>query len=381
MSRLAAHVVVFAAALGMVAAHQSLSKIATTRQVACRIGFKQFCPGPCPRTDIRYDMNKDNPSMIVRRGQRVHIRTLANNHEGGFSRWTLVHVRDMMNHNKHRQNAFLWSCGDTGRKYCSRRYRTRDCFFDISNVHYNHYVRIPKIYPDGVYVLGWVWFGGGGTWGFFGDYYDCAFIEIRGGPGPVASHRPEFIPGNSHLSRNGKCRATVNDVGICKREPCEGGGRFTKLFKPRQFERGRPRPLYKYNFKRPYRRKRASVLVKTLTIRRNWNPRKIIHRARHSSELSRNPYLHIKRSMGITITAETSGKVRYVEWFVNGYKGSKDYKAPYSIAGDWEKGWKTTVTQYARWNFYVENAVTTVSAMAKGKDGSTSWLTMEISSF
>eukprot|EP00171_Calliarthron_tuberculosum_P013684 IDg13684t1 len=319
--------------------------------------------------------------MIVRRGQRVLFRTLANNHEGGFSRWTLVHVRDMFNHRAHRKNSFLWSCADTGRKYCSPRYRNRDCFFDISNVYYSHYVRIPKIYPDGVYVLGWVWAGGGGTWGFFGDYYDCSFIEIRGGP-TARTHRPEFIPGNSHLAKNGKCRATVNDVGICKREPCEGGGRFTKMFKPRSFENGRrPSLLYRNSFRRPYRRKRASVHIRSLTIRRNYDPSKVIHRAVHRSKRSRNPYLHLRRRMGLTITAETKGKVRHVQWFVNGFKSGKDKKAPYSIAGDWEKGWKTTVTQYAKWMFRIDNTVTTVSAKATGYDGSEAWLTMEISTW
>lgn len=380
LPRLVAPVVLVAVLLTAVAAHQSLSEVSISRNVACRIGFGQFCPGPCPATDLRLDVNKNNPPLIVRRGQRLHLRTLANNHEGGFSRWTIVHVRDMMNHKKHRRNTFLWSCADTGRRYCSQRYKSRDCNYDISNVHYNHYVKIPTIYPDGVYVLGWVWLGGGGTWGFFGDYYDCSYIQIRGGPGPDWKHEPQFKPGPSHLANKGMCRATVNDVGICTREPCEGGGRYTQLFKPKPFENGKkPDPLYRDMFGKPYRRPKSSVAAKSLTIRRNWDPKKILHRARASSALSRKPYLSLKRSMGITITCETTDNVRSVTWYVNGYRTRIDRTKPFSIGGDWPEGYITKVVKYAKWMFFVDRQVTVVSAKAKGYNGDESWITMEIS--
>lgn len=364
-------------------AHQSLSEISMSRQVACRISNRQNCPGPCPNTDFRIDANKNNPSMTVRRGQVVHVRTLRNNHEGGFGRWTLVNVKDMYNKRAHADNAFLWDCADTNIAYCKPRFKNRDCYYDLKNAFYNHYVRIPKIYSDGVYVLGWVWLGGGGTWGHFGDYYDCSYIEVKGGPF-AGSHQPEFRAGNSPLSKRGMCTATVNKVGVCWREPCPGGGKFTKLMKPFEFTNRLPRPIPARRFKWPHKIPKSSVSIRSLSIYKlTWDARlgKRLHRT-GASRASRKPYLHLLRKMGLTIVADTTGPVRSVHWYIDGRKVKHaDTTKPYTIAGDWQVGWKTFTPRFAKWQFVVDYKVSTVSCKAIGKDGTEAWHTMEISTW
>lgn len=376
--------------LGPVAAHQSLAKISMSRRKLCRMGgpkgFKVNCPGPCPNIARRWDVNKDNPALVLGRGQRVVLGTLRNNHASGFGRWSLVHVKDMMNHTAHARAAFRWDCAGAGRRPCSARNFNRDCSGDESGTYNARTVTIPRVYPDGVYVLGWVWFGGAnrdGKKGEFGDYYDCSFVEVRGGASLAKEFTPQFVP-DGPGSRDGKCLATVNRVGLCRTEPCKcrRGSPYTgltRLMVPAEFEGKLPRPLYSWQFRRPYRLAQSAVSIRSMTLwrlRARYKLGKKIWETGTSWE-SRHPYLAVRQSMRLTVTCETEGNVREVVFYVDGIlQGSKsDTRGPYSVAGNWKR---SGTDFYAPWQAKIDGRVTSVSCKAVGKDGRAAWYSMEL---
>lgn len=237
-------------------------------------------------------------------------------------------------------------------------------------------IRIPKIYPDGVYVLGWVWYGGGKGGGDFGDYYDCLYIRVRGGP-YRKTHRVQFRPGNSATGRNGRCRATVNRIGVCYREPCPGGGRRTTLQRPWEFEDGRKGGVLKSKwFANPWRNKEGGVVVEVLKVREVGKGGRVYA----SSRRGRAAYVRLTERMPITVVCETGGavEVREVRFFINGRKARVDYEAPYSIAGDWRDRGGLGDVVFAPWKFGFEREVTTISCQAIGKDGSQHWANLEL---
>lgn len=78
----------------------------------------------------------------------------------------------------HARAAFLYTCWDAGTTRCRGRAQTyRDCKYDKGKRYYRRQVRLPTIYPDGLYVLGFAWYGGldhgKGYHAALGDYYDC----------------------------------------------------------------------------------------------------------------------------------------------------------------------------------------------------------------
>lgn len=283
----------------------------------------------------------------------------------------------MYNRHKHAQNAFLFTCADVGLTKCSTRYKKRDCYYDLKNEYYKHIIQIPKLYSDGVYVLGWAWYGGGERWGSFGDYYDCMYIKVQGGP-VSDTHNPIFKPGDSVTKEDNRCRATVNKLGVCWREPCPGGGKYTTLLRPWEFSDGRnPKTIPRSRFLNPYRPiplRSGGPWVHSMTIRSADAPGRIFT----SSLKNRFPYIFLTKRMRSTVTCETRGNVRSVTFYVNGAKGRTDYDAPYSIAGDWVD-YATKRNIYAPWAFEVERKVVTLSCQAVGYDGTEHWRDIELS--
>lgn len=320
-------------------------------------------------------MTPNNPSVEVKRGGWIKFHTMKNNHFGGFSRWTMVHVRHMHDKKMHLRNVFLWSCADTGISSCSKKNHGRDCNYDKKNQYYTHLIQIPKIYPDGVYVLGWVWVGGGEKWGHFGDYFDCVYVHVKGGPLEY-SHRPQFKPGPTKTGSKGLCRATVNKVGICWAEPCPGGGRYTTLQRPWIFDNGRqPGLLNRDMYKDPHQvAAKRGVNVKSISIRSVDFPSKVYV----SSSSTKFAHLWLTKSMRITVTCEVDGDVKMVTFYVNGREGRTDYQRPFTIAGDWKK-YRRRYWTYAPWAYDVQGRYTMVSCRAKGKNGGESWASLEFS--
>lgn len=112
-------------------------------------------------------------------------------------------------------------------------------------------VTIPSVIPDGVYVLGWVWYGGmGGSLqnnspknpydtGLFADYWSCSFVRIEGGRPLQAVYKPVFVNDLAHIWKEG-CNAANDRPGVCVYEPCRVKG---KLQKPAEFKNGKEPPV------------------------------------------------------------------------------------------------------------------------------------------
>lgn len=183
--------------LDVVMAHRSIAfPVPISTDAACTVGRGRLCPGPCPQRNLRADMVPNNPSVRIQRGGRLTVHILRNNHNGGFMRWSIVNIRDMADKDEHSNSAFLYTCSDRNPTKCEAQYGNRDCRPRRETMYLNHSIDIPRVYADGAYVLGWAWFGGGAPRGVFGDYYDCIYIEIKGGSFK-SIHKPQFKPGNA----------------------------------------------------------------------------------------------------------------------------------------------------------------------------------------
>jgi len=127
-------------------------------------------------------------------------------------RLSLVPMKHRFSHKVHDRNAFLWTCWDVGLRDCPRR-TPHDCGTDRKGKRYRQWVRMPNVFPDGDYMLGYAWYGGGWRQG---DYWSCARIRIRGGK-LDNWHQPAF---KTSGSRGGRCYSSSTDLGQCRREPC-----------------------------------------------------------------------------------------------------------------------------------------------------------------
>lgn len=236
-------------------------------------GSIRTCGGPCDAGFGAFlqSSSPSNPAGMYRRGERVTIKYARNGvGPGGFIRLTLVPLDHMMDKAAHAANAFHYSCFGANPTAATRRdIRTDQFGFNIAGedgtfhngpvMIYETHTTIPTVLPDGDYVLGWAWYGGiGGTLeenqpenparsGFFGDYWSCSFVRIRGGP-LRSRYNPLFINDMKDVWPNG-CYAASNRLGDCAIEPCRNvNGRFLR---PSEFVMGRPRPLRRTQFEPP----------------------------------------------------------------------------------------------------------------------------------
>jgi hypothetical protein len=223
----------FAALCAPARAHSNLAEPQATRKLVCRAGNNQprDCYGPCPPMDSYGSptgVNAANPAATWTRGESKFVAWQENNHVGnknghgptGFTRLALVPVDQMMDKGAHEKHAFHISCWGAGQHDCPSRDETA-CGNDKSGKRYGTTVKVPTNYKDGVYVLGYSWYGGGDyqDQSFFGDYYSCSFIMIQGGPYSEAASTV-FEPG-ANMPSDG-CWSAADRPGVCPTEPCLG---------------------------------------------------------------------------------------------------------------------------------------------------------------
>lgn len=238
-----------AAAVRPAAAHSFLTHpLPAWEAVAgCRVGgtpgFMYNCRGPCPNAGgygLREGLDEAHPTAVWARGESVEIRWARNNHEGGFVRLALVPLEYRDNPEMHKKYAFHFQCFRSDPFTCkTKAERLIDGWFDEKNVAYKTHVKVPRHIPNGIYVLGWVWYGGLHSdmpWtSYYGDYYSCAYVRIHGG-GPLSwSHQPTWWPGRSSLFPN-VCETSANKIGQCPEEPCVDRPRELRV--PAEFESG-----------------------------------------------------------------------------------------------------------------------------------------------
>lgn len=139
-------------------------------QPECRIGkpddvgFENLealnCPGPCGEVGVRQDRDGGEFFSLTKgmtklaRGEKLFMKWTRNNHFGGFVRFTLVPKSKRMQKHIHEMFAFHFSCWEAGEIWCGEG---DDCGTDEMGLRYQTEVQIPKVFPNGEYILGWTW--------------------------------------------------------------------------------------------------------------------------------------------------------------------------------------------------------------------------------
>lgn len=302
-----------------------------SRVETCRIGgnpgFEAFCGGPCPNYNFRDDRRPENPSATWERGSLQTIHYAKNNHQGGFVRMAIVPLDEMNRKDVHDLMGFYFGCWSSGGYNCNEKEHHRDCGFDRENLAWKTDIVVPTVYPDGVYVLGWTWYGGGETFGSFGDYYDCAYVRIRGGPLEEVNNAV-FRPGPRYPDG---CQASVDRLGICMTEPC-GQEHWSGNIVPAEFANGTP-SIYRAWFEEALQRPDNQVQVAEhadFGIHRF-----MVYDTGNEMELQVdvNEFIDLTSIEGITIVPEVFGAVDRVDWIVNGLHESTIDYYPFSISG------------------------------------------------
>lgn len=121
-------------------------------------------------------INAGNAAETWTRGEQRYVAWQKNNHAGkksahgatGFTRFALVPVDQMMSKDAHQRHAFWYTCWGAGETNCPSR-DDITCGNDKNGKRYGTTITVPKNYKDGVYVLGYAWYGGG-------DYQEKSFF-------------------------------------------------------------------------------------------------------------------------------------------------------------------------------------------------------------
>lgn len=136
-----------------------------------------------------------------------------------------------MDKQAHEFYAFHYTCFE------AHQYRCPDSMkgSDWKHLGFKTWVQVPKCVPDGVYVFGWA------SYGQFGDYYSCSYVKIAGGPRTDTCEETGFRPGKTEHGEPGFCRARVDNLGICRKEPCriDGSRPENAQMIPKQFRSGK----------------------------------------------------------------------------------------------------------------------------------------------
>lgn len=154
---------------------------------------------------------------------------------------SLVPVPSMNSRNAHIKYALQYGCWESGEYDC--RAAGDSCGTDKRKRAFRRWLKIPTTYPDGDYVVGYVWFGGlhyRREKGQFPDFWSCSFVKIRGGAPLGGWHRAKFVPGWGRGIVGGKCQTSASGVGDCARYGCPQRRSFYGI--PRPFNTGKVPP-------------------------------------------------------------------------------------------------------------------------------------------
>lgn len=183
---------------------------------------------------------RDNPVATWSRGQKVNIKWVKNNHNGGFVRLSFLRLEDTYNATAHARYAFYHGCWEQGRYPC----RGRECGADNKKEAFHRYVTIPDFLPDGVYTFAWLWYGGTHfrrKVGLYSDFVSCSYIRIRGGvPVRREGFTPSFDPGYlDKYEHHGLCLTSASVPGQCL-HGCDYKPTFYDI--PKEFKDGHKPP-------------------------------------------------------------------------------------------------------------------------------------------
>lgn len=212
------------------------------------------CKG-CPQMFAhpnRMNNSVANPQATWSRGQRLTIRWAKNNHVGGFVRLSFVPIDKTMDPAAHERLSFYYGCWEQGQHRCSQK---QDCAADETNSALSRRITIPQYLPDGVYVFGFLWFGGvnfEGTSSQFSDYPSCSYVRIRGGK-RLLRNNEKYVPWFSagplrNFNKRKSCLTYTEKPRACtKAAPgCRGKPVFKGI--PAIFKNGKNPPAIVRNY-------------------------------------------------------------------------------------------------------------------------------------
>ncbi|KAI9296227.1 hypothetical protein K502DRAFT_364285 [Neoconidiobolus thromboides FSU 785] len=151
------------------------------------------CEGPCDSSRSESAFLKPfYPKKVIKRGEKIRVEWLRQNHPGGFIRLAFVPFDQSDDANAFDNNVIKFVCYETN---CGETER------DGRLGHLNGrgdglcstYVTVPDNLPDGPITMQWIWFGGGIFFAVqdtgFANYYNCADMELIGGNEFNATHK------------------------------------------------------------------------------------------------------------------------------------------------------------------------------------------------
>lgn len=287
----------------------------------------------------------------------MFMKWTKNNHFSGFVRFTLVPKSERMNKGAHDKFAFHYACWEAGEVGCENG---DECGTDESRLRYQTEVEIPRIFPDGEYILGWSWYGGskyidGSDKAEYGDYYSCANVQIHGsidGNGAwqddkshESEYTPVFIPGMNDKSKT-KCKSAVNKLGVCVTEPCYARYEASWM-EPAGFENGNSPPPVKasdvlaitggHSAYKPTTSNshnghndggQSGFTIQRIELINTWDMSVVSSNMEHQIDVS-----GFREHATLRAIVEPAEKVRMVEFMVSG-KTTQDSSAPFYIAGE-----------------------------------------------
>lgn len=162
-----------------------------------------------------------------------------NHYPSGLLKFSIVPLEDKCDGAKHKALSFYYTCWDRGEYDCTKEDL---CHTDTKGSGWSGDIKIPDVLPDGEYIIGWLWYGGGkkeggkmtGQWS---DYYSCSHVTIKGGS-MGKSWEVVFNPADSESAPQGGCLTASDEVGPCaKGEPCRSKPLF--VGPPAEFKDGK----------------------------------------------------------------------------------------------------------------------------------------------
>lgn len=192
------------------------------------------CTNACPTLHATSSISSTSPAATWSRAETLNLTWARNNHHGGFASFSMVPARHIHNVTMHNRFTLFHTCWEAGEHRCAPY---EDCGTDQARLAYQSTMKVPSVFPDGIYALRFVWYGGlhfKRHHGHFADYASCSFIRVHGG-GQVTSapFSPFFTPGHGRHIRRGKCEASADAIGQCGNAPCVNRTMFTAI--PRRF--------------------------------------------------------------------------------------------------------------------------------------------------
>ncbi|TMW64587.1 hypothetical protein Poli38472_011467 [Pythium oligandrum] len=148
------------------------------------------CPDTYPKQSVSY-----------KSGETIDIRYWRNNHLGGFIRWSLV-PRGKEDSKLFDDSVFAYTCRESGPECLPKGQNTRyagDSSGD-NTIACGDKITLPDYLPAGDYVLQWIWFGVGSSYGNLGwaepQFRSCSDIKLTTSGSKTKPACPSFTGGD-----------------------------------------------------------------------------------------------------------------------------------------------------------------------------------------